>query len=81
MERNRNYYEQLFKTFDDVVKMPDFRKMLGGISEKATYVILRSEHLRHFNIDAEYFFPKVWVIDYVLGEHYARYKQSLSVQI
>ena len=28
---NRSYYEKLFKAYPDVVTLPEFRAMLGGI--------------------------------------------------
>ena len=81
MKRTRAYYEKILASFDDVVKMPDFRKMLGGISGQAAYAILRSGNLRHFCISKEYFFPKVWIIDYILSDAYQSYKDKLKVQV
>lgn len=33
------------------------------------------------DLSKTYLIPKVWVIDYVLSEHYAEYKKKLKVQI
>ena len=55
--------------------------MLGGINEKTAIGLLRRDHVKHFRIRNAYMIPKVWVIDYVLSEHYAKYKNELSVQL
>ena len=76
----RDYYNKLFENYPDVVNTKQFREMLGGVNEKTVLYLLRRDQVKHFRIRNAYMIPKVWVIDYVLIEHYAKYKNELSVQ-
>lgn len=84
VKKDRKYYQELFKQYPDVVNFPAFCKMLGGISEAAARKLIQNNHVEHFNITdrhVKYMIPKEYIIDYVLGEHYAEYKKQLKVQI
>ena len=72
---------KLFENYPDVVNTKQFREMLGGVNEKTVLYLLRRDQVKHFRIRNAYMIPKVWVIDYVLSEHYAKYKNELSVQV
>ena len=77
----RAYYENHFASFPDVVILQQFRMMLGGISEKAAYRLIRGHHVQHYYVRKSYMIPKVWVIDYVLSEHYAEYSKMLKARV
>ncbi len=77
----RKNYEELFKSYPDVVTLLQFRKMLGGIADSTARKLVQESHVEHFYIRDTYFIPKQCVIDYVLGEHYAQYKKKLNVQV
>lgn len=81
MARSRVYYEQLFAGYPDVVTLPEFCKMLGGIADGTARKLMRKNAVRHYYIRDTYFIPKPWVIDYVLSNQYALYKKELKVQI
>ena len=81
MKKNREYYEQLFSSYPDVVTIPDFQKMLGGIAEGTARKLLRGNHVQHFYIRDTYFIPKISVINYVLSKDYARYSEKLKVMV
>jgi hypothetical protein len=79
--KSRSYYEELFKDYPDVVTLPEFIKMLGGIGDSTARKIVRGHHVKHFYIRDTYFIPKPCVIDYVRSKHYAQYKKKLKVRV
>jgi chromosome segregation and condensation protein ScpB len=81
MAKSKEYYEHLFIAYPDVVTLPEFCKMLGGIADGTARKLMRKNIVRHFYIRDTYMIPKIWVIQYVLSEHYSNYKQKLMVQI
>ncbi|WP_066495447.1 hypothetical protein [Abyssisolibacter fermentans] len=74
--RNEEYYEQIFEPYLDVVTLDEFRSMLGGIADSTARKLLRGNHVKHFYIRNTYMIPKIWVIEYVLSEHYAEYREK-----
>ena len=54
MQKNRSYYDQLFASYPDVITVPQFRAMLGGIGESTALnsekirCRLRSQHVPQF---------------------------------
>ena len=79
--KSRSYYEELFKNYPDVVTLPEFLKMLGGIGDSTARKLVRGNHVKHFYIRDTYYIPKSCVIDYVRSKHYAEYKKKLKVQV
>ena len=79
--RNKEHYEKLFKKYPDVVGMDDFRKMLGGISKSTGQKLMHENRIKHFYIRTSYMIPKVWIIDYLLSDHYDEYRKKLKVQV
>lgn len=51
------YYKKLFRSYDDVVDLVTFRKMLGGISEKSALRLVQENHVKHFYIGQQYLIP------------------------
>jgi len=80
-EYSRDYYEDLFSDYPDVVTLPEFMKMLGGIGEITARKLMQGNHVQHFYIRATYLIPKTSVIDYVLSEHYAEYSKKLKAKV
>ena len=76
--KGRNYYKELFAEYPDVVTLPEFRKMLGGIGDSTARKLMRSGCIHRYYIRNTYLIPKESVIDYVLSEHYADYKKKLK---
>ncbi|MFZ5945837.1 MAG: DNA-binding protein [Bacillota bacterium] len=77
--RNEKYYVKLYESYPDVVTLEQFRTMLDGIGYSTARKLLKENHVRHFYIRHTYMIPKVWVIEYVLSEHYAKYREELKV--
>lgn len=81
MATKREHYEQLYQAYPDVVRIPEFREMLGGIGDSTARKLLREKRVHHFYIRNTYLIPKTCVIDYVMSKHYAQYKDKLRNQI
>jgi hypothetical protein len=79
--RDKQYYQERFKDYPDIVILEEFREMLGGIGDGTARKLMRTGRVKHFYIRNTYMIPKEYVIEYVLGEHYEEYKYSLKVQI
>ncbi len=79
--KNREYYEKLYDSYPDIVTVPEFCKMLGGIGDVTARKLIRANHVKHYYIRCTYLIPKSYVIDYVLSKHYAQYKKELKVQV
>lgn len=80
-KHSKEYYEELFAKYPDVVTLPEFRAMLGGIGDGTARKLMRANHVQHFYIRDTYLIPKTSVIDYVLSKHYAEYSQQLKVRV
>lgn len=78
---NRKQLESRFASYPDVVTLPQFRQMLGGIGESTARKLMRNNHVRHYYIRNTYLIPKTWVIDYLLGTHYEKYRRKLKAHI
>jgi hypothetical protein len=74
-------YERLFAEYPDVVTLPVFCKMLGGIGDSTARKLLQANRVEHFIIRTTYFIPKEKVIDYLLSPHYRSYKKKLRHRI
>lgn len=75
------YYEQYYADYPDVVTLPQFRQMLGGMGEIQARRLMQENRVQHFYIRGEYLIPKKCVIDYVLSSHYAKYRAILKCSI
>lgn len=70
-------YERMFADYPDVVTLPVFRKMLGGIGDSTARKLMQENRVEHFMIRMTYYIPKEKVIDYLMSPHYRRYKNKL----
>ena len=73
--------QRLYRNYPDVVTLPQLCEMLGGIADSTARKLLRGDHIEHFVIMGTYYIPKKYVIDYVLGEHYAHYSKKLKAKL
>lgn len=78
---NKDYYENLFEGYPDVVSLPEFRRMLGGISDAAARRLVREKRVKSYYVNYTYRIPKCWVIEYVLSDDYQNYKKKLKATI
>ena len=72
---------QIYRNYPDVVTLQQLCEMLGGIADSTARKLLRGDHIEHFVIMGIYYIPKKYVIDYVLGDHYAHYKNMLKAKL
>ena len=79
--RTRAHYEKLFAAYPDVVTLPEFQAMLGGIGDSTARKKMRANKVKHFYIRCTYLIPKACVIDYVLSEDYAEYSKTLKARV
>ena len=75
MDKLRRHYDELFLSYPDVVTIAQFCEMLGGIGDSTARKLLRDNRVHHFYIRTTYQIPKVFVIDYVMSDHYKEYNR------
>ena len=79
--KTRAHYEKLFASYPDVVTLPEFQTMLGGIGDSTARKIMRANKVKHFYIRCTYLIPKACVIDYVLSNDYVEYSKTLKARV
>ena len=56
--RTRAYYEKLFAAYPDVVTLPEFQTMPGGIGDGTAKKIMRANKVKHFYIQMYIPYPQ-----------------------
>ncbi len=79
--KNRDYYKGMFTEYPDLVTVPEFCKMLGGIDQKTARGLLHNGKVKYFDIRGKFLIPKMCIIEYVLSPHYVEYKKKLKAHI
>ena len=74
-------YERKFETYPDLLTIGQFCAMLGGIAESTARRLLQQGLVEHFMIRTTYYIPKIRAIDYIVGQHYRRYRQILNCPV
>ena len=59
------HYETLFKEYPDVVDVKTMCKMLGGISTKTGYKLLKVNKIKFFKIGRSFFITKYHILCYL----------------
>ena len=77
----RTQYETLFAEYPDVVTLPQFCKILGGIADGTARKLMQENIVRHFVIDHAYMIPKKCVINYVMSKHNKLYRLKLKAKL
>jgi len=62
---NSKYYKSMFKDYPDVVNVKELQIMLGGISKKLAYHLLKNNIIKSIKIGREYKIAKADVILYL----------------
>lgn len=62
---SQKYYKSMFKDYPDVVNVKELQSMLGGISKKLAYHLLKNNLIYSTKIGREYKIAKVDVILYL----------------
>ncbi len=63
--RSREAYRLLFPNYPDVVNILQLCEMLGGISRKTAYKLMRDNEIAHLKVGRTYKIPKCHVIAYL----------------
>lgn len=66
----RELYDVLFPGYPDVVNVEQLGEMLGGVSAKTVYRLLKSGEIKSKYVGKRYIIPKLCVIDYITGQHH-----------
>lgn len=77
----RMYYEELFADYPDVVTILEFCQMLGGIADTTARKLIKSNAVKYLYARDMYLIPKVYVIDYVLSDHYREFRKKLRHKV
>lgn len=61
----REAYTLMFSEYPDVVNIVQLCEILGGISTKTGYQLLRENKIKHYRIGREYRIPKIHIFTYL----------------
>lgn len=61
----KDNYKLLFTDYPDVVNIEQMCKMLGGISLKTGYRLLRNKTIKSFIVGRRYRIPKIYILEYL----------------
>lgn len=59
------YYEKMFSEYPDVVDVKTMCKMLGGISAKTGYKLLKDNKIKSFKIGRSFYITKFHILSYL----------------
>ena len=59
------YYEKMFSEYPDVVNVKTMCKMLGGISTKTGYGLLKDNKIKSFKIGRAFYITKFHILSYL----------------
>lgn len=62
---SQKYYKSMFKDYPDIVNIKELQIMLGGISKKLAYQLLRNNIIKSIKIGRQYKIAKADVILYL----------------
>ena len=65
MPQSKITYDTPFKEYPDVVNVSQMCEMLGGISLKMGYRLLKNNEIEHLRVGRSYRIPKLNVIKYL----------------
>ena len=62
---SQKYYKSMFKDYPDIVNVKQLQIMLGGISKKLAYTLLKNNSINSIKIGRQYKIAKADVILYL----------------
>jgi len=74
----RSEYEASLSRYPDVVTIDDMMVMLGGISSRSAYSLLRRGKIKYLTIGRCYFIPKVSILDFMMSDDYENFKAKVE---
>ena len=63
--KSHEAYKLIFREYPDVVNVEQMCEMLGGISVKTGYRLLKQNQIKHFKIGRKYKIPKLHIFAYL----------------
>ena len=63
--KTQEAYRLMFNSYPDVVAIEQMCEMLGGISIKTGYRLLRSGKIKGFIVGRRYRIPKIYIFEYL----------------
>ena len=63
--KTREAYKLMFANYPDVVNIEQMCEMLGGISTKTGYRLLREGRIKSLMIGRRYRIPKIYILEYL----------------
>lgn len=63
--KSQDAYKLLFSDYPDVVNVEQMGKMLGGVSGKTVYRLLKSGKVKSFIVGRRYRIPKLNILEYL----------------
>lgn len=58
-------YQSMFREYPDVVNVEQMCEMLGGMSTKTAYRLLRSGAVKSLQVGRRYRIPKIYIFEYL----------------
>ena len=65
MMQSTGTYDFVFADYPDIVVIDDMRVMLGNISKKSAYMLIKDKKIEAFKIGKEYRIPKLNILIYL----------------
>lgn len=65
-DSSKNYYDNLFKDYPDVVRVKELKQMLPGTGKNKIYDLLKGKKIYSKKIGRDYYIPKVSIIKYLM---------------
>ena len=65
MNQSKNQYRYIFTQYPDVVNIHQMCEMLGGISTKTGYALLKNNQIKSMKIGRTYRIPKIHIFEYL----------------
>ena len=66
MEKTKELYSVMFKDYPDVVNAEQLCDMLGGLSIKTVYRLLKNGTIKSLFVGNRYRIPKIYVLEYLI---------------
>lgn len=71
-------YQMMFRQYPDVVNIEQMCEMLGGISTKTAYRLLRDETIQSIKVGKRYRIPKICILAYLqMDSHICQMENGL----
>ncbi len=67
-----------FASYPDVLTLVQFRELLGGIADSTARKLVNQNLVKHYMVRTTIFIPKQCAFDYIVSEHYRKYKNKLK---